>query len=76
MVTWWRSASKQRLGIRPNTEINAGGTVADVGSWRQYFDQLTPEQVEHLEYVQAMEYRDLSMLSTRSRPIRCKFSGA
>ena len=34
------------------------GTVADVGSWRQYFDQLTPEQVEHLEYVQALEYRE------------------
>ena len=37
--------------------MNAGGTVADVGSWRQYADQLTPEQVEHLEYVQAKEYR-------------------
>jgi len=30
--------------------------MADVGSWRQYADQLMPEQVEHLEYVQSMDY--------------------
>ncbi len=31
--------------------------MADVGSWRQYADRLTPEQIDHLEHVQAMEYR-------------------
>lgn len=31
-------------------------TSGEVGSWRQYADELTPEQIEHIEYVQSMDY--------------------
>jgi len=34
-------------------------TGSDEGeSWRQYADELTPEQIEHIEYVQSMDYPD------------------